>query len=77
MLERTPFMRNSPKMATDLLSDLLDLVHAKCTLSGRLVAGGSWGRRFANLDAVKFCAAVEGACWFFREGMTASLRFER
>ncbi|MHA7685313.1 AraC family transcriptional regulator [Cupriavidus sp. PET2-C1] len=64
-------------MATDLLSDVLNLVRARCSISGRLVAGGSWGRRFANLDAVKFCAAVEGDCWYFMEGMATPLRFER
>jgi AraC-like DNA-binding protein len=77
MLERTHFMRESSEMATDLLSDLLNLVRARCSLSGRLVAGGSWGRRFANLDAVKLCAAVEGACWFFMEGMATPSRLER
>jgi cupin len=70
-------MRDSAEMETDLLSDLLNLVQARCTLSGRLVAGGSWGRRFANLDAVKLCAAVDGACWFFMDGMAAPSRFER
>jgi AraC-like DNA-binding protein len=70
-------MRDSSKMATDLLSDLLNLVRARCSLSGRLAAGGSWGRRFDNLDAVKFCAAVEGSCWFFMEGMASPLPFER
>ncbi|MBP0594082.1 AraC family transcriptional regulator [Paraburkholderia sp. LEh10] len=64
-------------METDLLSDLLNLVRARCSLSGRLTAGGSWGRRFDNLNAVKFCAAVEGSCWFFMEGMASPLPFER
>lgn len=70
-------MRDSSGMTPDLLSDLLNLVRAKCSLSGRLVAGGSWGRRFANLDAVKFCAAVDGACWFSMDGMATPSRFER
>ncbi|MBN3846817.1 MULTISPECIES: AraC family transcriptional regulator [Burkholderiaceae] len=61
----------------DLLSDLLDLVRARCTLAGRFVAGGSWVRRFDQLDAVKLCAAAGGACWFFMEGMAAPARFER
>ncbi|HEX7912945.1 MAG TPA: AraC family transcriptional regulator [Paraburkholderia sp.] len=64
-------------MATDLLSDLLDLVRARCNLSGRFIAGGSWARRFANLNAVKLCAAVEGACYFFMDGMAAPSRLER
>ncbi|MEX3943969.1 AraC family transcriptional regulator [Paraburkholderia sp. BR10937] len=64
-------------MATDLLSELLALVRARCSLSGRLIAGGSWGRRFDNLDAVKICAAIEGSCWFFMAGMAEPLPFER
>ncbi len=64
-------------MTTDLLSDLLHLVRARCSLSGRLVAGGSWAHRFANLESVKFSAAVEGACWFFMEGMAAPTRLEQ
>jgi hypothetical protein len=31
-------MRDSSKMGTDLLSDLLNLVRARCSLSGRLAA---------------------------------------
>ena len=63
-------------MTHDLLSELLELVRARCSLSGRLIAGGAWGRRFANLDAVKFCAAVDGGCWYVMEGMSAPARFE-
>lgn len=70
-------MRDSSRMTTDLLSDLLHVARAQCRLSGRLAAGGSWGRRFDNLDAVKFCAAVEGSCWFFMDGMASPLPFER
>lgn len=70
-------MRDSSRMTTDLLSDLLHVARARCSLSGRLTAGGSWGRRFDNLDAVKFCAAVEGSCWFFMDGMASPLPFER
>jgi hypothetical protein len=62
-------------MASDLLSDVLGLVHARCGMSGRLVAGGAWARRFANLDAIKLCAAIEGECWYFIEGMEAPARF--
>jgi AraC-like DNA-binding protein len=63
-------------MGTDPLSDVLNLVRARCGCFGRLVAGGTWARRFANLDAVKFCAAVKGACWSFMDGMVKPVRFE-
>jgi AraC-like DNA-binding protein len=76
MLVRPHFMRDSSKMSADLLSDVLDLVRARCRLSGRLVAGGTWTRRFANLNAVKLCAAVQGSCWRFMDGMAQPVRFE-
>lgn len=75
MLENAPDMRDSSNMAADPLSDLLELVRARCGISGRLVAGGTWSRRFRNLNAVKFCAAVKGECWYFMEGMPEPARF--
>ncbi len=75
MLETTPHMRDSSNMTADPLSDLLDLVRARCGISGRLTAGGVWARRFENLNAVKFCAAVKGKCWYFMEGMSELARF--
>jgi AraC-like DNA-binding protein len=62
-------MRDRSNAAADPLSDLLDYVNPRCGMSGRLVAGGTWARRFANLDAIKFCAATEGRCWYFMEGV--------
>jgi AraC-like DNA-binding protein len=53
---------------SDPLSDILELVHARCGISGRLVAGGAWSRRFANLDAIKFCAAIKGSVWWRLDG---------
>jgi AraC-like DNA-binding protein len=75
MLARPDFMRNSSKMSSDLLSDVLNLARARCHLSGRLVAGGTWTRRFANLNAIKLCAAVQGACWAFMDVMARPVRF--
>ncbi len=68
-------MRNSSRMSVDLLSDVLDLVRARCHLSGRMVAGGTWARRFTNLNAIKFCAAAKGSCWSFMDGMAEPVRF--
>ena len=62
-------------MDTDPLSDVLELVQARCSVSGRLVAGGTWSRRFSNLNAIKFCAAIEGASWCFMDGMAAPVHF--
>jgi len=75
MLESALYMRDSSNMTCDPLSDLLGLVRARCGISGRLAAGGKWARRFLNLNAVKFCAAVEGQCWYFMEGMLEPARF--
>ncbi|MGS0891006.1 AraC family transcriptional regulator [Burkholderia stagnalis] len=59
---------------TDPLSDLWDFLQARCILSGRIVAGGTWARRFTNLDAIKFCAVTEGACWYAVDGMSEPAR---
>jgi hypothetical protein len=63
-------------MSPDPLSDVLELVQARCSLSGRFVAGGPWARRFSNLHAIKFCAAIEGSCWCDIDGMGAPALFE-
>jgi AraC-like DNA-binding protein len=63
-------MRESSNLQADPLSDLLDFLQARCDLSGQVVAGGSWARRFTNLDAIKFCAVTEGRCWYFIDGMS-------
>ncbi len=67
-------MRHSSNLSVDPLSDLLDFLEARCDLSGRFVAGGAWARRFANLDAIKFCAATEGTCWYFMDGMSEPIQ---
>jgi AraC-like DNA-binding protein len=77
MLGTTRFMRHRSNVTVDPLSDVLQLLRARCTLSGRLVAGGTWARRFANLDAVKFLAAIEGDCWFYVDDMRRPERFRR
>jgi len=76
MLNRAAFMRDSSLMSPDPLSDVLELVQARCSLSGRFIAGGPWARRFSNLHAIKFCAAIEGSCWCDIDGMGAPTRFE-
>lgn len=69
-------MRDSSNMRPDPLSDLLDFLQARCDLSGRLVAGGTWARRFTNLDAIKFCAVTEGGCWYSIDGMSEPARVD-
>ncbi len=61
---------------SDPLSDVLELVSARCSLSGQLVAGGDWTRRFANVDAIKILAVTHGACWYSVDGMPQPKPFE-
>ncbi len=64
-------------MYADPLSDALDLADARCVLTGTLIAGGAWGRRFRRSEAVKFLAVVRGGCWLATEAdHTAPVRFE-
>lgn len=64
-------------MRADPLSDALDLADARCTLTGTLVAGGAWARKFSRSGAVKFLAVVRGGCWLATEADPAApVRFE-
>ncbi|TCN86801.1 AraC family transcriptional regulator [Shewanella fodinae] len=69
-------MRDSSNVQSDPLSDLLDFLQAHCQLSGQLIAGGTWARRFTNLDAIKFCAVTEGSCWYSIDGMSEPARVD-
>ncbi|WP_438390321.1 AraC family transcriptional regulator [Caballeronia sp. DA-9] len=69
-------MRHRSNLPADPLSDLLDVLQARCELSGQLIAGGAWAHRFDNLDAIKFNAATAGACWYFIDGMSEPAPFE-
>lgn len=63
-------MSDRSRNEKDPLSDLLDFLQIDSKLSGQLVAGGEWSRCFENLDAIKFCAVIEGNGWYFIDGMT-------
>ncbi|MDF2811144.1 MAG: AraC family transcriptional regulator [Microvirga sp.] len=64
-------------MLADPLSDVLDLADARCILTGTLIAGGDWGRKFKRSQAVKFLAVVRGACWLTTDADAAEQgRFE-
>ncbi|OAG71670.1 transcriptional regulator [Gluconobacter japonicus] len=67
MLDRAIFMRDSAKMNSDPLSDVLNLANARCVLTGKLVAGNEWSRKFQRNEAVKFLAVVKGSCWILKE----------
>ncbi|WP_155831134.1 MULTISPECIES: AraC family transcriptional regulator [unclassified Hyphomicrobium] len=64
-------------MHLDPLSDVLDLADARCVLTGTLLAGGDWSRKFRRSEAVKFLAVVRGHCWLATEANAAEpARFE-
>ena len=75
MLDNAVFMRDSSEMSGDPLSEVVELVRARCGISGRLIAGGAWSRRFANLNSIKLCAAISGGAWCFMESMNEPARF--
>jgi AraC-like DNA-binding protein len=50
------------------MSEILDLLGARCLLSGGLIAGGGWSLRFQRPDAVKVMALAEGNCLMLFEG---------
>jgi AraC-like DNA-binding protein len=63
-------------MASDPLSDILDLLGARCMLSGALSADGRWVRHFPRPNVIKVMAMVEGSCWLTMEDIAAPLRLE-
>lgn len=62
-------------MQIDLLSDILDLMHIRGGVFGRLNAGDSWATSLQSDDAIKFCAATQGSCWYHVKGLPAPVLF--
>jgi AraC-like DNA-binding protein len=63
-------------MASDPLSDILDLLNARCMLSGALSAEGRWVRHFPRPNVIKVMALIEGNCWLEMEDIASPLRLE-
>jgi AraC-like DNA-binding protein len=76
MVPRPDNLRDRSEMPADPLSDILDLLDARCVLGGGMIAGGKWIRRFAQPNAVKVLALVEGQCWLVLEGVPAPVWIE-
>ncbi|APR38363.1 AraC family transcriptional regulator [Paraburkholderia sp. SOS3] len=55
-------------MEFDPLSDFLQLVEARLTVSGGFSAGGAWAIRFPKPDHLKFFALTKGNCWLHMDG---------
>jgi AraC-like DNA-binding protein len=76
MLGRTHYLRDSPEMSADPLSEILKLTKAKSIVTGGFTAGGAWAIRFPAPDTIKFFAVVKGHCWLSIDGEEAPMRFE-
>ncbi|NEK17096.1 helix-turn-helix domain-containing protein [Rhizobium leguminosarum] len=75
MLERLRYIRDSPKMTSDALSEILHLTTVESMVTGGFDAGGQWALRFPAPKSIKFFALTQGACWTQIDG-EAPVRFK-
>lgn len=54
-------------MSRDPASEILDLVDARCVITGGLRTGGDWSYRFRPGPQVKLDAVVSGSCWLLAD----------
>jgi len=76
MLANPPYLRHRPEMTSDPLSDTLDLIDARCEMSGTMLAGGIWAIRFPKPFQIKFQAIIKGSAWLRLDGADAPVRLE-
>lgn len=76
MLERRLYLRDSPKMTSDALSEILRLTTVESMVTGGFDASGPWSLRFPAPKSIKFFALTRGACWTQIDG-EAPVRFEQ
>src|SRR5262249_19054871 len=60
-------------MHDDLLSKMLGALQAKCVVSGRHVAGGTWSALMDKYDAIKLHAVIKGSCWYLTEDLPEAI----
>lgn len=63
-------------MATEPLSDMLQLMGARSILAGTLIAGGAWSIRFPVPEKIKFWGIVKGGCWLQTDDGGKPIRLE-
>ncbi|MBY5358457.1 AraC family transcriptional regulator [Rhizobium leguminosarum] len=63
MLANPDFLLHRSKMTSDPLSEMLNLLDARCLVSGGLIAGGAWALRFPRPNRIKISAVAKGRCW--------------
>lgn len=68
MIERSDFMRESPEMDVDPISDILSLTEARTAVAGGFTIGGDWAIRFPAPGKVKFFAVEAGDCRLTLDG---------
>ena len=74
MFDGPYFLRHSPDMNGDPLSDILTFLDAKCLVTGGFSAGGRWGVHFQSPKAIKFSAITKGECWLVTDGFAEPQR---
>lgn len=76
MLANPVYLRHRPEMFSDPLSDALDLIEARCAMSGTMLAGGAWAIRVPRPGQLKFQAVVKGAAWLRLDGLDKLFKLE-
>ena len=56
-------------MLSDPLSQILDLLDARCVLTGGMIARDDWVRQFPRPNALKIMAIVTGKCWLVMDSL--------
>ncbi len=73
MLVRPPFLRESPGMNQDPVSDLIQLVDVRSAVPGAITLGRSWAVRFPPLGKIRFFAMAMGECRLSVEGAAVAI----
>ncbi len=68
MLDSAKFLFKSLLVHRDPVSEVLDLVQARCVITGGLKAGGEWSHGSRPGTPVKIDAVVSGWCWLVADG---------
>lgn len=68
MLASTRNLRESSGVAVDPLSEALELVRARCVITGGFTVSGDWSVRFRPTAALKLKGLVRGSCWLVTDG---------
>lgn len=76
MLVNPDFLRHRTKMTSDPLSEMLNLLDARCLMAGGLIAGGPWALTFPQPNRIKISAVAKGRCWLVLGNGSAPILLE-